>query len=284
MKNKVVEIIETRKGKIEFSRIGEGLPILYLHGSLSNCNDNMGQSPLIEAGYSIIIPSRPGYGNTPLNSGITAEQASDLMNELLDSLNISILDVIAVSGGGLTGLYFASKYPEKVRHLLLESAVSKPLNEEKERYQNAKSFYGKGHKFIWSLLKIIGIISKNSLVRKTYELFSTCDTEEIMKEIKEEDKDAIVRFYKKKPENTGALNDLEQTITDEVFTNIIAPTLIVHSRNDKAVPFSHAENSKSKIRNSELYIADTWGHFIWIGKGSEDVFKKVISFLKKDII
>jgi pimeloyl-ACP methyl ester carboxylesterase len=280
MKNKVIEIIETRKGKIEFSKNGEGSPILYLHGSLSNCNENIGHGPLIEAGYSIIIPSRPGYGNTPLNSGISAEQASDLMNELLECLNINIVDVIAVSGGGLTGLYFASKYPGKVRKLLLESAVSKPLSEEEERYISAKTFYGKGHKYIWSLLKIIGTISKRSLVKKTYELFSTCDTREIMKEIKEDEMDTLIKFYKKKPENIGALNDLEQTITNEIFTNIKAPTLIVHSKYDKAVPFTHAENSKSKIKNSELYIADTWGHFIWIGKGSEDVFRKVISFLK----
>jgi pimeloyl-ACP methyl ester carboxylesterase len=127
MRNKAAVIIETRKGKIEFSRNGEGSPILYLHGSLSNCNENIGLDPLIDAGYSIIVPSRPGYGKTPLNSGISAEQASDLMNELLECLNINIADVIAVSGGGLTGLYFASKYPGKVRKLLLESAVSKPL-------------------------------------------------------------------------------------------------------------------------------------------------------------
>jgi pimeloyl-ACP methyl ester carboxylesterase len=280
MKNKVIEIIETKRGKIEFSRNGEGSPILYLHGSLSNCNENIGLGPLIEAGYSIIIPSRPGYGNTPLNSGISAEQASDLINELLETINLNIVDVIAVSGGGLTGLYFASKYPEKVRKLLLESAVSKPLKEEEERYNDAKKFYGKGHKYIWSLMKIIGTISKRSLVKKTYELFSTCDTKEIMKQIKKEEIDIIIKFYKKKPENIGALNDLEHTIADEIIMNINAPTLIIHSKYDKAVPFSHAENSKSKIKNSELFIAETWGHFIWIGKGSEDVFTKVISFLK----
>jgi pimeloyl-ACP methyl ester carboxylesterase len=275
----IIENVETIKGKIEFSRNGEGSPILYLHGSLSNCNDDIGHKPLIEAGYSIITPSRPGYGNTPITSGKTAEQAADLLKELLDYLKIDSANVIAVSGGGLTELYFASKYSNKVKKLILESAVSKPLFEDKERYKNAKSFYGKGHKYIWFLLNFMGKTSKRSLVKKTYELFSTCDTKRIMQEIKKEEIDAVIKFYQKKPENVGALNDLEQTITEEVFQNIKAPTLIVHSKEDKAVPFSHAENSKSKIKNSELFVAETWGHFIWIGKGSDEVNKKVIGFI-----
>jgi pimeloyl-ACP methyl ester carboxylesterase len=276
---KMVKIIETPKGKIELSQIGEGSPILYLHGSLSNCNNDMGYQPLIDAGYSIITPSRPGYGNTPVSSGKTAEQAADLLNELLIYLKLDSVIVIAVSGGGLTGVYFAAKYPEKVKKLVLESAVSKPLSEEKERYKNAQAFYGKGHKFIWGLLNFIGRVSKRSLVKKTYELFSTGDIQSIMREIKREEIDAVVKFYQKKPENIGALNDLEHTITENTFESIKAPTLIVHSKEDRAVPFAHAENSKSKIINSELFIAETWGHFILIGKGSNEVNRKVISFI-----
>lgn len=63
---KIIEIIDTVKGKIEFARNGEGTPVLYLHGSLANCNDEFGHKQLIDAGYSIITPSRPGYGKTPV--------------------------------------------------------------------------------------------------------------------------------------------------------------------------------------------------------------------------
>lgn len=280
MIRKEIDIIETNHGKIEYSRKGNGSPILYLHGSLSNCNDDFGHEPLIKAGFSIISPSRPGYGHTPLSSGQTAEQAADLLQDLLDYLNIKVIDVIAVSGGGLTGLYFCSKYQNSVRKIILESAVSKPLNLEKERYKSAKLFYGNRHRFIWWTLNVMGTFSKRSLVKKTYELFSTCNVKTIMKEITDPEIDAVVKFYKKDPENIGALNDLDHFITDDVICNILAPTLIVHSRQDRAVPFEHAENANKLICNSELFIADTWGHFIWIGNGSEQVSQKVISFLK----
>ena len=276
---KIIEKVKTKSGIIEFSKIGSGSPILYLNGSLCNCNDDMGYSPLIKAGFSIITPSRPGYGETPLNSGVSAEQAADLINYLVEYLKLNVFYVIAVSGGGLTGLYLASKYPEKVKKLILASAVTKPLKIEKERYKSAKTFYGPWHRIIWTLLNISGLISKKTLVKKTYELFSSCNVKDIMYEIKKEDINEIIRFYKKKAQNIGALNDLEQIITDDVLLNISAPTLIVHSKHDRAVPFNHAQNAIELIKNSELYIAETWGHFIWIGKGSEGVFNKVINFL-----
>lgn len=276
---KTIGKVKTKYGLIEFSKIGNGSPILYLHGSLSNCNDDMGYCPLIKAGFSIITPSRPGYGETPLNSGVSAEKAANLINDLIDYLKLNVFDVIAVSGGGLTGLYLASKYPEKVKKLILASAVTKPLKMEKERYKSAKTFYGPGHKIIWTFLNLTGLISKKALVKKTYELFSTCNVKEIMYEIKKEDINAIIKFYKKKTQNIGALNDLEQIITDDILIKISAPTLIVHSKQDRAVPFNHAQNAIELIKNSELYIAETWGHFIWIGKGSEGVFNKVINFL-----
>ncbi|HEX2926418.1 MAG TPA: alpha/beta hydrolase, partial [Ruminiclostridium sp.] len=197
---------------------------------------------------------------------------------LLDLMNIASVNVVAVSYGGLTGLHFASRHPDKTKSLILASAVTKSIDDVK-RLAQAKKFYGKGHESFWAMLNFIGKISKKSLVKRTYAIFSTCNTSKIMKDIKPDTIDAIAKFYDKKPENKGALLDLEHSINDPVFENIAAPTLIIHSKEDRAVAYEHAENAKSKIRNSELFAANTWGHFIWVGKGADEVLNKIISFI-----
>jgi esterase/lipase len=133
---------------------------------------------------------------------------------------------------------------------------------------------------MWGMLRFAGKVSRRSLVKKTYELFSTCDTDEIMKEIKKEDIEAIYEFYNKKPENTGALLDLGHKVADGVLNSITVPVLIVHSKEDRAVPFSNAEYSNMNIKGSRLFAAGTWGHFVFVGKGSEDVLKEIINFFK----
>lgn len=272
-----VKVLQTSKGLVEFSKRGEGSPILVLHGSLENCNGNMGYEPLLKAGYSIITPSRPGYGSTPTESGISAEEAADMIAEMLELMNVASVNVVAISYGGITGLHFAARHPEKAKSLILASAVTQPITDLK-RLEQAKKFYGKGHEGFWKMLNFIGKISKKSLAKRTYAIFSTCNTSEIMREIKPDAIDAIAKFYNKQPENKGALLDLEHTINDSVFDRIKSPTLIIHSKEDRAVPFEHAENAKSKIRDSELFVANTWGHFIWVGKGADEVLNKIISF------
>ena len=96
--NRKVEIVETSKGKIEFSQEGQGIPILKIHGTSQNCDDQIGHQSLLAGRYSIITPCRPGCGNTPLSTGQTPEEGADLLNELLNYLHIESVYVLAFSG------------------------------------------------------------------------------------------------------------------------------------------------------------------------------------------
>ena len=49
---------------IEYSLVGKGEPILIFHGGHSNCIEEFGYKSLLDNGYSIITPSRAGYGST----------------------------------------------------------------------------------------------------------------------------------------------------------------------------------------------------------------------------
>ena len=56
-------VIETSLGTLEYFVAGEGLPILYFHGTGAG-GDLLFSTEwsLVENGFRVIVPNRPGYG------------------------------------------------------------------------------------------------------------------------------------------------------------------------------------------------------------------------------
>jgi pimeloyl-ACP methyl ester carboxylesterase len=283
IKGYIRDVVHTEKGPIEYTLTGHGATILKITGMSQDCTDSMGNKPLLAAGFSILTPSRPGYGKTPSAVGKTAAEAANAMVALLDMLNIKQVYVIAVSGGGPTAIYLSAYYPDRVRKLILEDAVSRnPKEIDPERYTLQKKFYDKGYAFTCWILKIIATLSPKSIARQTFALFGTHDPNEAVKMLSKSELKEISLFYQKQVGSwaKGALNDMEHFTSESDMRSIQLPTLIIHSREDKAVSFEFAEYSHSLIRGSELWEAPSWSHFIFVGPGSEFVGQKVVAFLK----
>ena len=117
--------MQTDKGPVEFYRAGSGPYLVMLHGT-PGIHDGYSRysSYLSDAGLSVICPTRPGYGRTPLSSGPTAEEAADLLAALLDKLGVEQVVMMGISGGGPTSLNFARKYPDRCKALITEVAVT----------------------------------------------------------------------------------------------------------------------------------------------------------------
>ena len=79
---------------------------------------------MIDAGFTVISPTRPGFGRTPLASGPTPEEAADLLAALLDELSIDQVLMFGISGGGPTSLQFALRHPNRCKALMTEVAVT----------------------------------------------------------------------------------------------------------------------------------------------------------------
>jgi pimeloyl-ACP methyl ester carboxylesterase len=116
------QIAQTIKGQIEYTLQGHGPVVLVCHGTSENCYSSSSLAPLLDAGFSLLTVSRPGYGRTPSNVGRSNTEAADGLVELLDELEIPQCSVIAISGGGPTGVALAANYPERVDSLVLIAA------------------------------------------------------------------------------------------------------------------------------------------------------------------
>jgi pimeloyl-ACP methyl ester carboxylesterase len=276
------QIAQTQKGPVEYTIHGGGPTILVCHGTSSNCFSTEIAKPLVDAGFSVLTPSRPGYGQTAASVGRTATDASMAIVALLDVLGIQNCSVIAISGGGPTGLALASHYPQRVNRLILLEAISWTENRQTESaYKDQMAFYGPMHNVMWGMLGLMSRVSPRSMAHQTLALFSTHDVEDGFSRLSSSDIDDICRFYRGRSSRQGALNDATHTVGAEVLHEICQPTLVIHSREDKSVLFSHAEWSLKNINQAELYESGFTGHFFWGGPDFQGIVTRMCSFLKE---
>ncbi|GAB2571392.1 alpha/beta fold hydrolase [Gracilibacillus alcaliphilus] len=269
---------------IEYSVTGEGdIPILVLHGGHSNCYEEFGYRPLITGGFKIITPSRAGYGRTSKAIGESLSKACEYYVKLLDYLEIGKVHLLAVSAGGPSGLYFASHYPERVKTLTLQSAVTNEWHTPKDNlYKIAQVVFRPFmEKITWKLVSNISNGFPKFMFKQMAPSFSNLSYEEIKSKMSDNDMDEIRRMNNRQRSGHGFLIDLSQTkdITAKHLQVISCPTLIMHSKNDSAVPLQHACYADQQISDSQLCLLDSWGHLIWLGHDSNHVHEKLVKFL-----
>jgi pimeloyl-ACP methyl ester carboxylesterase len=275
------QIARTSCGPVEYTMLGEGLVVLVCHGTSSNCFSVETSASLLEAGFAVLTPSRPGYGRTPSKLGTSVQQAAQALVALLDCLEIELCAVNAISGGGPTGVTLAANHPERVRRLALTAAITKTEDRTHEpSYESQKAFYGPLHGIFWNMLGLISRLSPSGMARQTMTIFSTHDPEDVLRQLTAEDIQKICCFYQGRSSRAGAMNDLGHTVGKALLQKVQVPTLVVHSREDKSVPFSHAEWSLAHIPNAELCESGVTGHFYWVGPDHQRISRQLITFLK----
>ncbi len=274
------KVINTRLGDIEFCSIGKGIPIIFVHGGHSNCDETICHKGFDLEKFQLITPSRPGYGKTPLDGNRTPKQAADLIVGVLEYLSVDNVIVYGISAGGLTAIELASNYPDKVSKLILASAISKKwLDEQGKIYKTAKKMFNpKTGKIIWGIVRFFSRIFPNMIAKSFYPQFS----KNPVHKLKKDDIQELISTMKHYNSKTGFLNDIDQNINDEIITKIKCPTLIIHSKNDNSVSLEHPENANKMIANSKIEILQNeWGHLFWIGTDSKKTIEKTIEFIEE---
>ena len=113
-------VIETACGPIEYLQVGEGYPILVVHGDMGGFDQGlMTARPVIDAGFRVISISRFGYLRTPLPENASLNLQADAYACLLDALEIQQAVIFAFSAGATSSIRFAARHPERLSALIL---------------------------------------------------------------------------------------------------------------------------------------------------------------------
>lgn len=110
---------------------GEGETIVLLHPwSQSSLVFKYQQPALAKAGYRVVALSRRGAYKSPRSpEGDNTSAAEDVLN-LVDFLGIDKFHLVGCAAGGVTALYFACAYQERLLSLVMSGTIGLPTEEE----------------------------------------------------------------------------------------------------------------------------------------------------------
>ena len=113
-------------------------PIVFLHGFMGRGLDWMPITYRLEHSAYSILPDLPGHGKNiyrNIDKPLTLDILARELDVLLDHVEITMIDLVGYSMGGRLALYFALRYPNRVRTLVLESTSAGigPKKDRKER-------------------------------------------------------------------------------------------------------------------------------------------------------
>ncbi|MFQ3543737.1 alpha/beta hydrolase [Halobacillus rhizosphaerae] len=268
-------LYDSSRGIVEFTYQGSGPAILLLKGGHSTRDTNLSHSSLVYEGYSLLTISRPGYDYTEVSTGRTPEDFAATIIEVLDHLQIEKTAVIAISAAGPTGVALAAEYPSRVTKLIMEAALTRPL--EKEMAILGKLLFGPAEKVFWGSLKTMLKFFPDLVMKQMTAELTTEDAEEYVNRLSPNDRRFIYDMLATSQSGKGFSLDLTHETPD--LSKVQVPVLGMYSQKDKTVQYTNAQLLKSNAPNCEIFEVDSDSHLIWIGKHASHVWEKRLEFL-----
>ena len=112
------QVVRTSRGPIEYAVIGDGPPVLVVHGAGGGFDQGLELgAPLAAQGFRVIAVSRFGYLGTPLPPDASAAAQADAYAAMIDALDIRRVAVVGFSAGAPSSLQFALRHPERTTAL-----------------------------------------------------------------------------------------------------------------------------------------------------------------------
>lgn len=256
-----------RSGPVEYRWEGPGdATVIVLHGGHTRAGLSLGEDTYTERGYAVLALSRPGYGRTPLRTGTSPSGFADVVAELCGHLGIdSVAAVVGISAGGRTALALASRHPQLVPRLVLESSVGFGAYPDRRTRIAAKVvFNARTENVTWGAVRALLRFAPTTGLRLMLGELSTKPASEVVAALGDEERARLVELFSRMRSGSGFRNDIDNTraVTPEVIDQ---PTLVVASRADGGVPFSHAESLAANIPGAELFVSGADSHVGWFG-------------------
>ncbi len=120
---------------LAYDVVGEGAPVLLVHGFASNSRINWGETGwvrwLTEAGRRVIMFDHRGHGESEKlydSAQYSAPMMADDASRLLDHLGIAETDIIGYSMGARVCAFMLINHPQKVRRAILAGLAARMIS------------------------------------------------------------------------------------------------------------------------------------------------------------
>ena len=268
------KILDTAAGPMEYQQIGNNGPVLLLlHGTPGGYD----QAIPIE-GMRVLVPSRPGYLRTPLDTGRTPQEQADAYAALMDSLGIDQVIVMGASGGGPSAIAFAVRHPKRTVALIALEAVSQTLSLEELTIE--MPFFMSSDFYMWAALsamktlmgpeEIVELVVPNPENQRLI-----LDDPAKLKRIES----LMWSSWPMSLRQLGEANDFTQFADIDLNASAISvPTLIIHGTEDINVEYTQSIALAEQIPGAILHTVEGADHMMPFSH-SEEMTAAIEEFL-----
>ena len=281
-------LIETDRGPVEYSEAGSGELVLYFHGTGVTGDVMLDvESPLVEDGFRLIIPNRPGYGRTPLAPHGSAAGCADVCAALLDAMGLARVHVMGSSGGAAFAIAFAARHSARTRSLVL---LCPQLHRWDERrwlpVTSGRTLPLLRRPFLRRILLTLyrlqlPLMSVKQLMKteaggRYNDVAADPATEALCR--------TTLTAMKQGTKSPGFENDFVVFISEDIpgeNSSLEAPTLMIHDEQDPMAPVDHVDWFASMVPDCERVSVHAAGHLIWVGPEADVMHKSRVRFLRE---
>lgn len=275
-------VVRTSTGPVEAAVSGAGPAVVLVHGSPGSWRQLVPVAEDLSAAFTVVVPSRPGYGCTPVDAGRTPDEQAAVYAGLLDAVAVERAAVVGVSGGAPSAAAFAARHPDRTDALVLCCPLAL------DRYPvpaalRAALLPGVGEVLTaldrWRRRRrMADPAARERAVRRelsTAELASLDDQLQA----------AVTRFLQSHLDAPAGLpgfrNDVSQArAATPIATAVSAPTLVLHGDADAVVPVEHGSAYASAIPGSTFEVLRGAGHGFLLTRRSE-VVPRLVRFVQE---
>ncbi|MCQ4213843.1 alpha/beta fold hydrolase [Streptomyces longispororuber] len=265
--------------RLRYYEAGErgGVPVVLLHGSgpgatgWSNFSGNLGA--IAAAGFHVLAPDMPGWGDSDAQATKDMDHDTTL-TEFLDALGIGTAALVGNSMGAHTAIRFATLHPERLSHLVTMGAS---LGRGPATLFGAGDGPSEGLKVLVRAYKDASPENMRALVEiMTYdkERFATPELTRARSEAALSRPDHLANYV----EGLAHGAPIPVRVDRDRIPGITAPTLLVHGKDDRVLPYEISLWLLASIPDARLVLLNRCGHWAMIEHAAE-FNRLVVDFL-----
>jgi len=239
-------------GRIAYATVGSGPPLVIPALWVSHVELDWEQPELrafigaLAERHTVIRYDRLGTGLSDRDA-VGDERAT--LAALVDRLRLDVFDLLGLSAGGATALAFAADHPERVRSLALFGAFAHGAAVAPEALRTAivatvRAHWGTGSR----LLADVWLPGATAALR---DRFAALSRDSASPEVAATTLEAIYA--------TDVRGCLEA---------VTAPTLVLHRRDDRAVPHAQGRDLAARLPNARFVTLPGAMHLPWLGNAA----------------
>jgi pimeloyl-ACP methyl ester carboxylesterase len=244
------KIIIYQSSKIFYRIIGNGKPVILLHGFGEDGTIWQNQIEFLKNHFKLIVPDLPGSGKSEMIADMSIEGMADVIKEILiiellspSPSGVGWVGAAGHSMGGYITLALAEKYPHLVNAFgLFHSSAFADSEEKKATRLKAIEFIKNNGAYEFLKTSIPGLFLNP-------ENYQPCIN--LVEKAKHFTAEALIQYYQAmvaRPNRT------------EVLKNFAGPILFIIGEHDKAVPFEQSMQQCYLPAQSHIHILRNSAH------------------------